>query len=235
MKYKRALLKLSGEAFAGKNNSFGIDIDIVTLFAKEIKKVIEQNIELAVVVGGGNYFRGAQLSHIGIDRSRADYMGMLGTVINALSLQALLESINIQTRVQTAITMGQVAEPYLPLRAVRHMSKGRVVIFAAGLGVPFFSTDSCAAQRALEINADVLLMGKQVDGVYSSDPKIDNNAIKFDNIKYNEVISRQLQFADMSAISLCMDNNIPIIVFDPSKTDNLSSVLKGYQLGTIIN
>src|SRR5712664_4206689 len=203
--WHRVVLKLSGEAFAG-GAGLGIDPDAVSHFAREIRDASRLGVQVAVVVGGGNMFRGAALSARGIDRARADYMGMLGTVINCLALQDVLEKLGIETRVQTAITMGQVAEPYIPRRAIRHMEKGRVVIFGAGLGQPFFSTDTCAAQRALEVGAEVLLMAKTVDGVYDADPKTHPDARKFDSLDYTEVIARGLKVADATAISLCMDN-----------------------------
>ena len=198
-KFGRVLLKLSGEAFAG-NGGLGVDPDVVSSIAKQIAEVVQSGAQVAVVIGGGNYFRGAQLSERGMDRARADYMGMLGTVMNCLALQDFLEKQKIETRVQTAITMGQVAESYVPRRAIRHLEKGRVVIFGAGLGAPFFSTDTTAAQRALEIGAEVVLMAKGVDGVYDSDPRKNPNAKKFDELSYDEVLQKGLKVADATAI-----------------------------------
>src|SRR5688572_1900988 len=211
--YNRVLLKLSGEVFGGGN--VGVDPDVVSAVAREIASVVRMGVGVSVVVGGGNFFRGAELQQRGMDRSRADYMGMLGTVMNCLALQDFLEKQGVETRVQTAITMGQVAEPYIPRRAIRHLEKGRVVIFGAGSGMPFFSTDTVAAQRALEIGAQVVLMAKNgVDGVFDDDPKLNPAAVKFDEISYAEVLARGLKVADATAISLCMDNRLPIVVFD---------------------
>jgi uridylate kinase len=231
--WNRVLLKLSGEAFAG-GEKLGIDPGVVSDIARQIADVVRTGTQVAVVVGGGNMFRGALLAQRGVDRPRADYMGMLGTVINCLALQDFLEKAGIETRVQTAITMGQVAEPYIPRRAIRHLEKGRVVIFGAGLGAPFFSTDTCAAQRALEVGAQVLLMAKTVDGVYDADPKINPNATKFDVVSYGEVIQRSLKVADVTAISLCMDNNLPIIVFDLLTQGNIDRAVRGERIGTLV-
>src|ERR1700742_334285 len=200
--YARVLLKLGGEMFGG--GQVGLDPDVVAQVARQIAEVVRTGVQIAVVIGGGNFFRGAQLQQRGMERTRSDYMGMLGTVMNSLALQDFLEKEGIDTRVQTAITMGQVAEPYIPLRAVRHLEKGRVVIFGAGMGMPYFSTDTTAAQRALEIDAEALLMGKNgVDGVYDSDPKKNPDAVKFDSLGYGEVITRELKVADATAITLC--------------------------------
>jgi uridylate kinase len=231
--WNRVLLKLSGEAFAG-GASLGIDPSTVASIARQIGDVVRSGVQVGVVVGGGNMFRGALLAQRGVDRPRADYMGMLGTVINCLALQDFLEKEGIDTRVQTAITMGQVAEPYVPRRAIRHLEKGRVVIFGAGLGAPFFSTDTTAAQRALEIGAQVLLMAKTVDGVYDSDPKTNADAKKYDALGYADVIQRGLKVADATAISLCMDNKLPIVVFNMESGENLRRVLRGEAVGTII-
>jgi uridylate kinase len=231
--WNRVLLKLSGEAFAG-GEKLGIDPGVVSDIARQIADVVRTGTQVAVVVGGGNMFRGALFVPRGVDRPRADYMGMLGTVINCLALQDFLEKAGIETRVQTAITMGQVAEPYIPRRAIRHLEKGRVVIFGAGLGAPFFSTDTCAAQRALEVGAQVLLMAKTVDGVYDADPKINPNATKFDVVSYGEVIQRSLKVADVTAISLCMDNNLPIIVFDLLTQGNIDRAVRGERIGTLV-
>ncbi|MEN9881616.1 MAG: hypothetical protein RI916_43 [Actinomycetota bacterium] len=193
-------------------------------------------VQVAIVVGGGNYFRGAELSQRGMDRSRADYMGMLGTVMNCLALQDFLEKEGVQTRVQTAITMGQVAEPYIPLRAIRHLEKGRVVIFGAGAGMPFFTTDTVSAQRALEIGAEALLLAKSgVDGVYSADPKKDKSATKYDSISYNEVLSKSLAVADAAAFALCRENQLPIVIFDLMKNGNIARAVRGETIGTLVS
>ncbi|MGA1081610.1 MAG: UMP kinase [Candidatus Nanopelagicales bacterium] len=233
MPYKRVLLKLSGEAFAG-GGGLGVDPDVVADIAQQISNVVQNGTQVAVVIGGGNYFRGAQLSERGMDRARADYMGMLGTVINCLALQDFLEKINVDTRVQTAITMGQVAENYVPRRAERHLEKGRVVIFGAGLGAPFFSTDTTAAQRALEIGAEVVLMAKGVDGVYSDDPRKNPQAEKFDELTYDDVLQKNLKVADATAISLCRDNKLPILVFNLLENGNIKRAVNGEKIGTII-
>jgi len=231
--WHRVVLKLSGEAFAGRAG-LGIDPDSVSHFAREIKDASRQGVQVAVVVGGGNMFRGAALSARGIDRARADYMGMLGTVINCLALQDVLEKFGIETRVQTAITMGQVAEPYIPRRAIRHLEKGRVVIFGAGLGAPFFSTDTCAAQRALEIGAEAVLKGTQVEGVYDADPRKTPDANMFHRLDYGEVLRRELKFMDATAVSLCMDNGLPIVVFDLMEEGNIARAVRGERIGTLI-
>ena len=231
--WNRVVLKLSGEAFAG-GGGLGIDPDAVSHFAREIRDASELGVQVAVVVGGGNMFRGAALSARGIDRARADYMGMLGTVINCLALQDVLEKLGIETRVQTAITMGQVAEPYIPRRAIRHLEKGRVVIFGAGLGAPFFSTDTCAAQRALEIGAEAVLKGTQVDGVYDADPRKSPGASMFKHLDYSEVLSRGLKFMDATAVSLCMDNDLPIVVFDLMGKGNVVRAVRGERIGTLV-
>ncbi|MEX0832949.1 MAG: UMP kinase [Actinomycetota bacterium] len=231
--YGRVLLKLSGDAFSPSDREFGISTEATGLLARELKEVIELGVQTAVVVGGGNIFRGRQAP--GIDRARADYMGMLATVMNALALQDALEQIGIHTRVQTAIHMGQVAEPYVPLRAIRHLDKGRVVIFAAGIGAPFFSTDTTAAQRALEIKAEAILKGTKVDGVYSADPYDDPNAKRFDRIEYIEVLRKGYQVMDATAISLCMENALPIIVFDFRDEGNIRRALLGEHIGTLVH
>jgi uridylate kinase len=232
--YKRVLLKLSGEVFGG--GKIGVDPDVVNNIAREIADVVRSGVQVAIVVGGGNFFRGAELQQRGMDRARADYMGMLGTVMNCLALQDFLEKQGVGTRVQSAITMGQVAEPYIPRRAIRHLEKGRVVIFGAGLGVPFFSTDTCAAQRALEIGAQIILMGKRgVDGVYDADPKLDQDAVKFDHLTYDEFLTRGLKVADATAVSLCRDNNINMVVFNLSVEGNIARVVKGEKIGTSVS
>ena len=232
--YRRVLLKLSGEAFAG-GGAMGVDPATVSLIARQIAEVVRTGVQVAVVVGGGNYFRGAELTMQGLDRNRSDYMGMLGTVINCLALQDFLEKQGVETRVQTAIAMGQVAEPYVPRRAVRHLEKGRVVIFGAGLGVPYFSTDTCAAQRALETGAQCVLMAKQVDGVYDADPRTHPDAVKFDQLTYAEVLERRLKVADATAISLCMDNALPIVVFDLLADGNIARAVRGEKIGTLVS
>ena len=232
--FDRVLLKLSGEAFAG-GGAMGVAPETVRGIAANIAEVVRTGAQVAVVVGGGNYFRGAELTEQGLERSRADYMGMLGTVINCLALQDFLEKQGIDTRVQTAIAMGQVAEPYVPRRAIRHLEKGRVVIFGAGLGVPFFSTDTCAAQRALEIGAQVVLMAKQVDGVYDDDPRKNPDAVKFDALSYAEVLERRLKVADATAISLCMDNDLPIVVFDIFAPGGIARAVSGDKIGTLVS
>ncbi|CAB4537517.1 unannotated protein [freshwater metagenome] len=233
--YRRVLLKLSGEVFGGAKG-IGVDPDVVQDIAKQIADVARSGVQVAIVVGGGNYFRGAELSQRGMDRSRADYMGMLGTVMNCLALQDFLEKEGVQTRVQTAITMGQVAEPYIPLRAIRHLEKGRVVIFGAGAGMPFFTTDTVSAQRALEIGAEALLLAKSgVDGVYSADPKKDKSATKFDAISYDEVLSKSLAVADAAAFALCRENKLPIVIFDLMKNGNIARAVRGETIGTLVS
>jgi uridylate kinase len=228
------LLKLSGEVFGGAKG-IGVDPDVVQDIAKQIADVARSGVQVAIVVGGGNYFRGAELSQRGMDRSRADYMGMLGTVMNCLALQDFLEKEGVQTRVQTAITMGQVAEPYIPLRAIRHLEKGRVVIFGAGAGMPFFTTDTVSAQRALEIGAEALLLAKSgVDGVYSADPKKDPKATKYDTITYDEVLSRSLAVADAAAFALCRENKLPIVIFDLMENGNIGRAVRGEVIGTLV-
>ena len=233
--YKRVLLKLSGEVFGGAKG-LGVDPDVVNDVARQISYVVRSGVQVAIVVGGGNYFRGAELQQRGMDRARADYMGMLGTVMNCLALQDFLEKEGIDTRVQTAITMGQVAEPYIPRRSIRHLEKGRVVIFGAGAGMPFFTTDTVAAQRALEIGADALLLAKSgVDGVYSSDPRKDKNATKFDQISYDEVLTKSLAVADAAAFSLCRENKLPIVVFNLLEKGNIARAVRGEAIGTLVN
>jgi len=232
--YNRVLLKLSGEAFGG--GKVGVDPDVIAGIAAELKRVTASGVQVAIVTGGGNFFRGAELQLRGMERRRADYMGMLGTVMNCLALQDFLEQAGVPTRVQTAITMGQVAEPYIPLRAVRHLEKGRVVLFGAGSGMPFFSTDTVAAQRALEIGADVLLMAKQgTDGVYDSDPAKNPDAQRFDSLTYNEFLSRDLKVADATAISLARDNNLPMVFFDLGGPGNIVRVVEGEKIGTTVH
>ena len=233
--YQRVLLKLSGEVFGG-NKGIGVDPDVLADVAKQIADVVRSGIQIAIVVGGGNFFRGAELSERGMERSRADYMGMLGTVMNCLALQDFLEKEGVDTRVQTAITMGQVAEPYVPRRAIRHLEKGRVVIFGAGAGMPFFTTDTVAAQRALEIGAGALLLAKSgVDGVYNADPRKDASASKFDTISYDEVLQKSLAVADAAAFSLCRENRLPIVVFDLMTNGNIGRAVRGEKIGTLVS
>ena len=233
--YRRVLLKLSGEVFGGAKG-IGVDPDVVQDIAKQIADVARTGVQVAIVVGGGNYFRGAELQQRGMDRARADYMGMLGTVMNCLALQDFLEKEGIQTRVQTAITMGQVAEPYVPLRAIRHLEKGRVVIFGAGAGMPYFTTDTVSAQRALEIGAQALLLAKSgVDGVYNADPKKDPKAVKYESISYDEVLTKSLAVADAAAFALCRENKLPIVVFDLMENGNIGRAVRGELIGTLVN
>ena len=230
---RRVLLKLSGEAFGA--GSLGVNPDVVSALAKEIAEAAKE-VEIAIVVGGGNFFRGAELSQRGMDRGRADYMGMLGTVMNALALQDFLEQAGAATRVQSAISMTQVAEPYIPRRAERHLEKGRVVIFGAGAGLPYFSTDTVAAQRALEIGADVVLVAKNgVDGVYTADPNKDETATMIHEITYQEALVQGLKVVDSTAFSLCMDNKMPMVVFGMSPQGNLASAIRGDRIGTLVS
>jgi uridylate kinase len=230
---RRVLLKLSGEVFGG--GAVGVDPDVVHLIARQIALVVATGVQVAIVVGGGNFFRGAELQQHGMDRARGDYMGMLGTVMNCLALQDFLEKQGVDTRVQTAIAMGQVAEPYIPRRASRHLEKGRVVIFGAGAGMPYFTTDTVAAQRALEIGCDRLLMAKnRVDGVYEADPQMDPSARKFATITYAEVLRRRLSVADPAAFSLCMDNRLPIVVFGLGEDGSIARAIRGDPIGTLV-
>lgn len=237
-RYRRVVLKLSGEVFADTSIGFGIDASVVQRIADEVAAArAELGVEIAVVVGGGNIFRGIPGADRGMDRARADYMGMLATVINALALQDALEAVGQPTRVQTAITMAQVAEPYIPRRAIRHLEKGRVVVFAAGTGNPFFTTDTTAALRAAEVGAQAILKGTHsgVDGVYSADPRRDPNAVKLAQVSYFEVLNRRLEVMDSTAITFCMDNQLPIIVFDVSKPGNIHRALVGEPIGTLVS
>ena len=232
--YQRVLLKLSGEVFGG--GQLGVDPRVVTRVAGQIAEVVNKGVQVAIVVGGGNFFRGAELQQLGMERDRADYMGMLGTVMNCLALQDFCEKAGVTTRVQTAITMGQVAEPYIPRRAERHLEKGRVVIFGAGSGMPYFSTDTVAAQRALEIGADVLLMGKQgVDGVYDSDPKTNPNAVMFDDLSFDEYLNRDLKVADATAISLAREHDLSMVFFNLDTEGNIARVVSGEPIGTRVH
>jgi uridylate kinase len=233
LKYKRVLLKLSGESLMG-NKQFGIDHDRLGEYAKEIKEIVDAGVELAIVIGGGNIFRGIQASEGGMDRVQGDYMGMLATMINSMALQSALENANLQTRLMSAIEMEEIAEPFIRRRAVRHLEKGRVVIFGAGTGNPYFTTDSAASLRAIEVEADVILKGTRVDGIYTADPEKDSSATKFDTISFSEVYDRGLKVMDMTAFTLCNENKLPIIVFDMDEGGNLAKVVKGETIGTLV-
>lgn len=233
MKYKRILLKLSGESLMG-DKAFGIDNNRLASYANQIKAIYESGVEVAIVIGGGNIFRGVQAEEGGMDRTHGDYMGMLATMINSMALQAALESVGVQTRLQSAIEMREISEPYIRRKAVRHLEQGRVVIFGAGTGNPFFTTDSAASLRAIEINAEVILKGTRVDGIYSADPEKDPNATKYDTISFDDAYGKGLKVMDMTAFTLCKENNLPIIVFDMDTPGNLEKVLEGEQVGTIV-
>ena len=232
-KYQRVLLKLSGESLMGKKQ-FGIDPDMLQHYAKQIKTIHEMGVQVAVVIGGGNIFRGLQAADSGIERVQGDYMGMMATVINGMAIQAALESNGLFTRLISAIEMKQIAEPYIRRRAIRHLEKGRIVIFSAGTGSPYFTTDSAAALRANEIQADVILKGTRVDGIYSADPEKDPNATKYDQISFTKVISLGLNVMDMTAFTLCQENNLPIIVFDINAPENLTRIVQGEPIGTLV-
>ncbi len=232
--YNRVLLKLSGEVFGG--GKVGVDPDVVQAIAREIAAVAKAGVQIAVVTGGGNFFRGAELHQRGMDRVRADYMGMLGIVMNCLALQDFLEKEGVETRVQTAITMGQIAEPYIPRRAIRHLEKGRVVIFGAGMGMPFFSTDTVAVQRALESKCDVVLVAKSgVDGVYTADPRLDPTAKKFDELTYADAMARGLRIMDQTAFALCGENKLPMVVFGMADEGNILRIVQGEKIGTLVS
>jgi uridylate kinase len=231
--YKRIMLKLSGEALAGQQG-YGIDPDIIMGIAKEIREVVDLGVQLAIVIGGGNIFRGLAASSAGMDRASADYMGMLATVMNSLALQDALEKAGVITRVQSAIEMQAIAEPYIRRRAVRHLEKGRVVIFGAGTGNPFFTTDTAASLRAIEIGAEIILKATKVDGVYNADPAKDKNAVKYDQLSYLDVLKQGLEVMDSTATSLCMDNDLPILVFDLTTNGNIQRVVCGEQIGTVV-
>lgn len=233
MKYKRVLLKLSGESLMG-DQQFGIDNKRISQFAQEIKAIHKEGVELAIVIGGGNIFRGVQAVEGGMERTQGDYMGMLATMINAMALQSALEAIKVKTRLQSAIEMKQIAEPFIRRKAVRHLQKGRVVIFGAGTGNPFFTTDSAASLRAIEINADVILKGTRVDGIYTADPEKDSSAEKFDQITFDNVIQKGLNVMDMTAFTLCKENKLPIIVFDMNTPGNLKKIISGESIGTLV-
>ena len=234
MPYKRILLKLSGEALMG-NRTHGVDPERIKAYCKEISELVKTGVEIAIVIGGGNIFRGLSAASNGMDRVQADYMGMLATVINGLALQSTLEESGIQTRLQTALKMESIAEPYIKRRAVRHLEKKRVVIFSAGTGNPFFTTDSAAVLRAIEINADVILKGTRVDGIYNLDPEKNKDAIKFEHLTFDDAISKKLKVMDSTAFTLSKENNLPIIVFNMNKPGNLKKIIDGKQIGTIVN
>jgi uridylate kinase len=232
-KYTRVLLKLSGEALMG-DKSFGFDNTVIAQYAADIKTIVDLGVQVAIVIGGGNIYRGMNEKETGIERAHGDYMGMLATVINGMAMQAGLEKIGVFTRLQSAIKMEQIAEPYIRRRAIRHLEKGRVVIFGAGTGNPYFTTDTAGSLRAIEITADVILKGTRVDGIYTADPEKDKNAKKYSTITYQECISGNLKVMDMTAFTLCMENNLPIIVFDMNKPGNLKRVVTGDQVGTLV-
>jgi uridylate kinase len=234
MKYKRILLKLSGESLMG-DKQFGIDNARISAYAQQIKELNEAGIEIAIVIGGGNIFRGVQAEQGGMDRTHGDYMGMLATMINSMALQSALETVGVTTRLQSAIEMKEIAEPFVRRRAMRHLEKGRVVIFGAGTGNPFFTTDSAASLRAIEINAEVILKGTRVDGIYTADPLKDSSATKFDQISFDEVYARGLNVMDMTAFTLCKENNLPIIVFDMDTPGNLRKLMEGAPVGTLVS
>ena len=233
MKYKRILLKLSGEALMGKKQ-FGIDNDRLMQYANEVKEISDLGVEIGIVVGGGNIFRGVQAEQGGMDRTQGDYMGMLATMINSMALQAALESVGIYSRVQSAIEMKEIAEPFIKRRAVRHLEKGRVVIFGCGTGSPFFTTDSAASLRAIEIDADVILKGTRVNGIYSEDPELNPDAKMYNNLTFSEVFNKDLKVMDMTAFTLCKENNVPIIVFNMNEPGNLKKVVNGESVGTLV-
>ena len=234
MLYKRVLLKLSGESLIG-DNDYGIDSKMLSRYAQEINSIVDSGMQIAIVIGGGNIYRGVQSEGAGFDRVQGDYMGMLATIINGMALQSALESINIPTRIQTAIKMEQITEPYIRRRAIRHLEKGRVVIFGAGTGNPYFTTDTAATLRAIEIEADIILKGTRVDGIYSSDPEKNNDAKKYDTISFEEVFNKKLNVMDMTAFTLCKENKLPIKVFNMNKQGNLFKVCNGENVGTLVN
>lgn len=233
-KYKRILLKLSGESLMG-DKSFGLDSTVIAQYAQDIKSLVELGVQVAIVIGGGNIYRGMNEAETGIERAQGDYMGMLATVINGMALQAGLEKIGVYTRLQSAIKMEQIAEPYIRRRAIRHLEKGRVVIFGAGTGNPYFTTDTAGSLRAIEIKADVILKGTRVDGIYTADPEKDKTAKRFDRISFSEVINKNLQVMDMTAFTLCQENNLPIIVFDMNTPGTLLQVVQGMDVGTYVS
>jgi len=232
-KYKRVLLKLSGESLMG-DKSFGFDTDVIAQYARDVKAISDLGVQVAIVIGGGNIYRGMNEADTGIERAHGDYMGMLATVINCMALQASLEKVGLYTRLLSAIKMEQIAEPYIRRRAIRHLEKGRIVIFGAGTGNPYFTTDTAGSLRAIEINADVILKGTRVDGIYTADPEKDPTATKYETISFQDCISQQLKVMDMTAFTLCMENKLPIIVFDMNRTDNLRRVISGEKVGTLV-
>ncbi|MCB0478599.1 MAG: UMP kinase [Crocinitomicaceae bacterium] len=234
MEFKRVLLKLSGEALMG-DKQFGIDNARLAQYAEEIKKIYDKRVEIAIVIGGGNIFRGVQAEEGGMDRTQGDYMGMLATMINSMALQGALESKGMQTRLQSAIEMKEIAEPFIKRKAVRHLEKGRIVIFGAGTGNPYFTTDSAGALRAIEIEADAILKGTRVDGIYTADPEKDPTATKFDHLTFDEAYEKNLNVMDMTAFTLCKENDLPIIVFDMNKSGNLDKVIQGEKIGTLVS
>ncbi|RQO30628.1 UMP kinase [Taibaiella sp. KBW10] len=233
-KFKRVLVKLSGESLMGDKN-YGLDSTMLSNYAQDIKEVVELGVEVAIVIGGGNIYRGMNEKETGIERAHGDYMGMLATVINGMALQASLEKIGVKTRLQSALVMDQVAEPYIRRKAIRHLEKGRVVIFGAGTGNPYFTTDTAGSLRAIEINADVILKGTRVDGIYTEDPEKNPDAVRYERISFDDVIAKNLAVMDLTAFTLCKENNLPIIVFDMNKRGNLSEVVSGKNVGTIVN
>ncbi|GAB4093179.1 uridine monophosphate kinase [Flaviaesturariibacter terrae] len=233
-KYKRILLKLSGESLMG-DKSFGFDTSVLSLYAQDIKSIVDLGVQVAIVIGGGNIYRGMNEAETGIERAHGDYMGMLATVINGMALQAALEKQGVYTRLQSAIKMEQIAEPYIRRRAIRHLEKGRVVIFGAGTGNPYFTTDTAGSLRAIEIKADVIMKGTRVDGIYTADPEKDPNATRYSTITYQECITQKLNVMDMTAFTLCMENTLPIVVFDMNRADNLRRVVTGEKVGTLVN
>ena len=234
MLYKRVLLKLSGESLIG-DNEYGIDSKMLSRYAQEINSIVDSGMQIAIVIGGGNIYRGIQSEGAGFDRVQGDYMGMLATIINAMALQSALESINVPTRIQTAIKMEQITEPYIRRKAIRHLEKGRVVIFGAGTGNPYFTTDTAATLRAIEIEADIIFKGTRVDGIYSSDPEKNDDAKKYDTISFEEVFNKKLNVMDLTAFTLCKENKLPIKVFNMNKQGNLYKVCKGENVGTLVN
>jgi len=233
MKYKRILLKLSGEALMG-NKQFGIDNTRIMQYAEEIKQISDIGVEIGIVIGGGNIFRGVQAEEGGMERTQGDYMGMLATMINSMALQSALESLGVYTRLQSAIEMKQIAEPFIKRKAVRHLEKGRVVIFGAGTGNPFFTTDSAASLRAVEIDAEVILKGTRVDGIYTADPELDQNATKYNTLTFDEAYENNLQVMDMTAFTLCKENGVPVVVFNMNEPGNLKKVIEGSEVGTLV-
>ncbi len=233
-RYKRILLKLSGESLMG-NKGFGLDPEVIEKYASEVKAIVDLGVQVAIVIGGGNIYRGMNESETGIERAHGDYMGMLATVINGMAMQAMLEKLGVYTRLQSAIKMEQIAEPYIRRRAIRHLEKNRVVIFGAGTGNPYFTTDTAGSLRAIEISADVILKGTRVNGIYNADPEKVPDAVKYDKISYKECLEKNLKVMDMTAFTLCMENNLPIIVFDMNEPGNLSKVVKGDEIGTIVS